>query len=71
MNLDDKPHTKRMIFAALFLLAGAVLELLSLRWNSAVGFLTFLIGGGGLTAIGVLLYLGESVFGPGLSLRRR
>lgn len=71
MSSETRHHTRRMIFAALFLLAGAALEALSLSWNSAVGFLTFLIGGGGLTAIGVLLYLGESVFGPGLSLRRR
>jgi hypothetical protein len=43
--------------AGVLLILGLVVEALSLHWNTALSFLSFMIVGGVLLVAGVLLYL--------------
>jgi hypothetical protein len=48
---------RRLRLCALLVLAGVVVELVSLQWSHPAAFLLFAIAGGALTGAGVLLYL--------------
>jgi hypothetical protein len=48
---------RRLRLAALLVLAGAAVELVSLKWSHPTAFILFAVGGGALTGAGVLLYL--------------
>jgi hypothetical protein len=48
---------KRLRIAGSLILAGLLVELLTLKWSHPTAFLFFLMLGGSLIAIGMLLYL--------------
>ena len=54
--LDNRLH-KRLLRSGFFVLAGLIVQVLTLFWNHPLAFLAFLCIGVPLTAAGVLLYL--------------
>jgi hypothetical protein len=57
MNSRLTKIEKRIRLAGLLVIAGLVVELVSLRWSHPTSFLLFLFMGGSLMAAGVLLFL--------------
>ena len=48
---------KRLRIAGILILAGLIVELITLKWSHPTAFLFFLLLGGSLMAIGMLIYL--------------
>ena len=48
---------RRLRLAGYLLIGGLLVELVTLRWAHPTAFLFFLLLGGGLMAIGILIYL--------------
>jgi hypothetical protein len=48
---------KRLRLSGGLIIAGLIVELVSLRWSHPTAFLVFLLLGGALMAAGILLYL--------------
>lgn len=48
---------KRLRIAAVLVIAGLLVELITLFWSHPTAFLVFLIAGGSLIALGALVYL--------------
>ena len=48
---------KRLRIAGILILAGLLVELVTLKWSHPTAFLFFLMIGGSLMAIGMLFYL--------------
>ncbi len=48
---------KRLRLAAVLVVAGLLVELITLFWSHPTAFLVFLIAGGSLIVLGVLVYL--------------
>ena len=48
---------KRIRMAGIFVIAGLVVELITLRWSHPTAFLFFLLVGGALMMVGILIYL--------------
>jgi hypothetical protein len=48
---------KRIRIAGIFIVAGLLVELITLRWSHPTAFLFFLLFGGALMMIGILIYL--------------
>lgn len=48
---------KRLRIAGILILAGLIVELITLKWSHPTAFLFFLLLGGSLMAMGMLLYL--------------
>ncbi|MBO0726341.1 MAG: hypothetical protein J2P52_12125 [Blastocatellia bacterium] len=48
---------KRIRLAGTLLIAGLLVEIVTLRWSHPTAFLFFLLLGGGLMALGIVVYL--------------
>ncbi|MCG3159097.1 MAG: hypothetical protein JMDDDDMK_00073 [Acidobacteria bacterium] len=48
---------KRIRLAGILLIAGLLVELVTLRWSHPTAFLFFLLLGGTLMALGIIIYL--------------
>ncbi|MGH9855094.1 MAG: hypothetical protein ACREBD_35125 [Blastocatellia bacterium] len=48
---------KRIRLAGILLIAGLLVELVTLRWSHPTAFLFFLLLGGTLMALGIIVYL--------------
>ena len=48
---------RRLRIAAILILTGLVIELISLTWNHPLSFLVFMFAGGLLLGAGILFYL--------------
>jgi len=48
---------RRLRLAGILIIAGLLVELFSLRWSHPTAFLVFIMLGGGLIGIGILVYL--------------
>jgi predicted membrane channel-forming protein YqfA (hemolysin III family) len=48
---------KRIRIAGIFIIAGLLVELITLRWSHPTAFLFFLLFGGALMAVGIIIYL--------------
>jgi hypothetical protein len=48
---------KRIRLAGILLIAGLLVELVTLRWSHPAAFLFFLLLGGTLMALGIIVYL--------------
>ncbi|HEX5084325.1 MAG TPA: hypothetical protein VFY40_19955, partial [Blastocatellia bacterium] len=48
---------RRVRLAGILLIAGLLVELATLRWSHPTAFLFFLLLGGALTALGIVVYL--------------
>jgi hypothetical protein len=48
---------KRIRVAGILLIAGLLVELVTLRWSHPTSFLFFLLLGGALMALGIVIYL--------------
>jgi len=48
---------KRIRIAGIFIIAGLLAELITLRWSHPTAFLFFLFFGGTLMAVGIIIYL--------------
>ena len=48
---------KRIRLAGILLIAGLLVELVTLRWSHPTAFLFFLLLGGALMALGIVVYL--------------
>jgi hypothetical protein len=48
---------KQIRLAGILLIAGLVVELITLRWSHPTAFLFFLLLGGTLMALGIIIYL--------------
>ena len=48
---------KRIRLAGILLIAGLLVELVTLRWSHPTAFLFFLLLGGALMALGIIIYL--------------
>jgi predicted membrane channel-forming protein YqfA (hemolysin III family) len=57
MELSANPMNKRLRLAGSFIVAGLLIQALSLLWNHPLSFIAFLVIGGLLVAIGVVIYL--------------
>lgn len=56
----SKPLTKlekRLRVSGILIILGLVIEIITLRWSHPTAFLFFLVFGGMLMAVGILLYL--------------
>jgi hypothetical protein len=62
--------SKKLRISSLRVLAGMLVEGLSLIWNNPLSFLAFLGFSGTLLAAGMLLYLWAPISGPELTLKR-
>ena len=51
------PIERRIRLAALLVIAGLIVEVVSLFWKSPLAFFLFLIGASGLAAAGILVFL--------------
>jgi hypothetical protein len=47
----------RIRIAGIFIIAGLLVELITLRWSHPTAFLFFLFFGGTLMAVGIIIYL--------------
>lgn len=57
MNSQSTKLEKRIRLSGLLLIAGLLVELVSLHWSHPTAFLLFLLLGGLLMAAGIALYL--------------
>jgi hypothetical protein len=57
MKTQPKKIEKRIRAAGILLIAGLLVELVTLRWSHPTAFLFFLLLGGGLMALGIGVYL--------------
>ncbi|MFN0109404.1 MAG: hypothetical protein ACKVZH_11175 [Blastocatellia bacterium] len=57
MNSQPTKIEKRIRLAGLLLIAGLLVELITLRWSHPTAFLVFLLIGGTLMAVGILIFL--------------
>jgi hypothetical protein len=57
MNTQLTKIERRIRLAGIFLIAGLVVELVTLRWSHPTAFLFFLLLGGLLMALGIGVYL--------------
>jgi hypothetical protein len=57
MNTQPTKIERRIRLAGFLLIAGLVVELVTLRWSHPTAFLFFLLLGGGLMALGIGVYL--------------
>lgn len=57
MNTQLSKIEKRIRLAGLLLIAGLLVELITLRWAHPTAFLFFLMLGGTLMALGIIIYL--------------
>ncbi len=59
MTMDEKrvPMLRMLRISGILLILGLVVEALSLCWNTALSFMSFVVVGGFLLASGVLLFL--------------
>ena len=57
MNPPLTTVQKRIRMAGIFVIAGLVVELITLRWSHPTAFLFFLLVGGALMMVGILIYL--------------
>jgi hypothetical protein len=48
---------KRIRIAGIFIIAGLLVELITLHWSHPTAFLFFLLIGGTLMAVGIIIYL--------------
>lgn len=61
---------KRIRLAGVLLIAGLLVELVTLRWSHPTSFLFFLLLGGLLMALGIVIYLLTLVSAENKSLAR-
>ncbi len=54
---ERTPMLRKLRIAGILLILGLVVEALSLCWNTAFSFMSFVVVGGFLLASGVLLFL--------------
>lgn len=57
MKTQPTKIEKRIRAAGILLIAGLLVELVTLRWSHPTAFLFFLLLGGGLMALGIGVYL--------------
>jgi len=57
MNIQPTKIERRIRLAGTLLIAGLLVELVTLRWSHPTAFLLFLLLGGALTALGITIYL--------------
>jgi hypothetical protein len=57
MQEDNSRLQQRLKIAAYLLIAGLIVEVITLYWFSPLSFMLFIGGGGSLVVLGVLLYL--------------
>lgn len=57
MNTTLTRLERRLRLAGYLLIVGLLIELVTLRWAHPTAFLFFVLLGGGLMAIGILIYL--------------
>ncbi len=57
MSLQATTIEKRIRLSGVLLIAGLLVELVTLRWSHPTSFLFFLLLGGSLMALGVLVFL--------------
>ena len=57
MNTQPTKIERRIRLAGILLIAGLVVELVTLRWSHPTAFLFFLLLGGALMALGICVYL--------------
>jgi len=57
MNSQPTPVERRIRIAGILLIVGLLVELLTLRWSHPTAFLFFLLMGGALMALGIVIYL--------------
>lgn len=57
MNARPTVVEKRIRIAGILLIAGLIVELITLRWSHPTAFLFFLLLGGALMALGIAIYL--------------
>ena len=57
MNVQPTKIERRIRLAGILLIAGLLVELVTLRWSHPTAFLFFLLLGGALMALGIGVYL--------------
>jgi hypothetical protein len=57
MNTQSTKIERRIRLAGILLIAGLLVELVTLRWSHPTAFLFFLLLGGALMALGICVYL--------------
>jgi hypothetical protein len=57
MNSQPTKVESRIRMAGILLIAGLLVELVTLRWSHPTAFLFFLLLGGALMALGIAVYL--------------
>ena len=57
MNSQPTKIERRIRLAGMLLIAGLLVELVTLRWSHPTAFLFFLLLGGALMALGIAVYL--------------
>ena len=57
MNTYLTKIERRIRLAGIMLIAGLLVELVTLRWSHPTAFLFFLLLGGALLALGIVIYL--------------
>jgi hypothetical protein len=57
MKIQPAGIERRLRIAGIMISAGLLVELFSLRWSHPTAFLVFIVFGGALIGIGILLYL--------------
>ena len=57
MNTQPSKIEKRIRIAGILLIAGLLVELVTLRWSHPTAFLFFLLLGGTMMALGIVIYL--------------
>jgi hypothetical protein len=57
MNIQPTKIERRIRMAGILLIAGLLVELVTLRWSHPTAFLFFLLLGGALMAVGIGVYL--------------
>ena len=57
MNTQSTRMEKGIRLAGILLIAGLLVELVTLRWSHPTAFLFFLLLGGALMALGIVVYL--------------
>lgn len=57
MNAQPRKIERRIRLAGILLIIGLLAELVTLWWSHPTAFLFFLFVGGGLMAIGIVVYL--------------
>jgi len=57
MKIQSPKIERRIRQAGILLIAGLLVELVTLRWSRPTAFLFFLLLGGALMAVGIVIYL--------------